>query len=39
MVASFIKTLVFSANFTKFFRGAYESPRVAASMSLSLSNV
>ena len=36
MVASNIKMLVPSANLTNVFRGAYESPRVAASISLSL---
>ena len=36
MVAYYIKMLVSSANFTNAFRGAFESPRVAASFSLSL---
>ena len=35
MVASSIKMLESSANVTNAFRGAYRSPRVAASISLS----
>ena len=33
MVASYIKILKFSGNFINVYRGAYESPRVAASIS------
>ena len=36
MVASYIKMLASSAYFTNVFRGHYESPRVDASISLSL---
>ena len=36
MVASYIKKLEPSANFTNVFRGGYESSRVVASVSLSL---
>ena len=33
MVASYIKTFKSSANFTNVFRGTYESPQIAASIS------
>ena len=36
MVASYTKMLVSSANFTNVFRGVYENPSAAASISLSL---